>query len=127
MLTAIRETGEEVGLELHTDNLLGRLDDVIATAHGREVDLVVSPFVFSLPSPQPLVLSSEVVSAHFFSLSILASGSVDSELELAHELGVSTLPAWDIEGRQVWGLTHRMVSSLLARVRLSSDSSGPPP
>ena len=46
---AVRETREEVGLDLETNGiLLGRLSDVAAVGRGRPMSLVIEPFVYSV-------------------------------------------------------------------------------
>src|SRR5207248_637661 len=45
--TAVRETREEVGIDLaRHGELLGTLDDLRAVGHGRPLDLVITPFVY---------------------------------------------------------------------------------
>ena len=52
MATAVRETAEEIGLDLgRQGDLLGGLDEVHALARGRPVDLGITPFVFRLRGP----------------------------------------------------------------------------
>src|SRR5262245_25433216 len=47
--TAVRETKEEIGLDLLPDrNLVGRLDDLAAIVRGNRVGLVIAPFVFAI-------------------------------------------------------------------------------
>ncbi|MEM8904154.1 MAG: CoA pyrophosphatase [Actinomycetota bacterium] len=61
---ALRETGEEIGLALSPDHLLGRLDDY-PTRSG----YVISPFVFwAGPEAEPVANPDEVASIHRISL-----------------------------------------------------------
>ena len=61
---ALRETDEEVGLQLSTEYLLGRLDDY-PTRSG----YVISPFVFWCPSDiEPVANPDEVASLHRIAL-----------------------------------------------------------
>jgi 8-oxo-dGTP pyrophosphatase MutT (NUDIX family) len=111
--TAIRETWEEVGIDLERQaELLGELDPIRATAGGRSIDMVVSPFVFCVKTITPVVTSAEVVEAHWAPLQPLFDGSADARLTVQHPEGTVTLPAWRVANRDVWGLTYRMVGSL---------------
>ena len=120
--TAVRETREEVGLDLGAGaELVGRLDDLPAMARGRPAGLIIASFVFELIGSAELVTNAEVEEALWAPLTPLAHGSFDSNLPYEHEGKTLTLPAWDVEGRIVWGLTHRILSTLFEVVR--SDQS----
>lgn len=109
---AIRETREEIGLDLSTAEPLGRLDD-IAGAH---LPIIVSCFAFHLPAMPKLNLNSEVSAARWFPL--------DHLLDPAHH--VSTVvnfrgesfsrPAINLFGpgeRVLWGITYRLTVQFL--------------
>jgi 8-oxo-dGTP pyrophosphatase MutT (NUDIX family) len=114
LATAVREVKEEVGLELDLDyHLVGRLDDVEATTQGQRVGLVVTPFVFFLPRLFPLCQSAEVGEFLWAPLDKLLDGSFATTHEVLLPEGPVTLPGWRIGNRLVWGLTYRMVDSLL--------------
>ena len=116
--TAIRETLEEVGLDLGTSaQLVGRLDDLPAMARGRPAGLIISSFVFELVGAAELVKNAEVEETLWAPLTPLALGALDSTLPYEFEGRKLTLPAWDVEGRIVWGLTHRILSTLFEVVR----------
>jgi 8-oxo-dGTP pyrophosphatase MutT (NUDIX family) len=112
--TAIRETAEEVGLALSRDgDLVGRLDDLPAIARGKKVGLVITPFVFAIPGDVDLTLNDdEVHEALWTKLGPLARGERDTGFPYRFEDTELTLPAYDVDGRIVWGLTHRMLSAL---------------
>ena len=121
--TAIRETREEVGLELERDaELLGAIDDLRATAKGRTLDLVVAPFVFCVKTLTPIVPSHEVVAAHWAPIKPLLDGTAQTELSVTQPGGVIRVPAWNVAGNAVWGLTYRMVCSFFA-LATASDAS----
>ncbi|BGP41414.1 hypothetical protein JCM10449v2_005394 [Rhodotorula kratochvilovae] len=75
--TALRETWEEVGLDLAEKDWLsiGQLDDrEITTSLGKRLLMILSPFVFLHTSPYPPVpelQESEVASAHWIPLDLL--------------------------------------------------------
>jgi len=116
--TAIRETREEVSLDLEADAvLLGRLDELPAVARGRRTGLTIAPFVFELTRDAPLHFNGEVSEIVWAPLSQLFRGELATVF--SYELGgqLLELPAHDVQGRIVWGLTHRMLESLFALLR----------
>jgi len=114
--TAMRETAEEVGLALDREGtLVGRLDDLPAVARGRRAGLVIAPFVFQLAGPEPPELRpapGEVAEVLWAPLGPLLRGERDATYPYEHEGRHIPLPAYDVDGRIVWGLTHRMLSAL---------------
>lgn len=118
LATAIRETREEVGLDLVAcGRPLGRLEPVRAVAQGKVLPLTISPFVFVATRPAPLVLGDEAAAAFWLPLERVAAGELCGRYE--YRLGPTRLqlPCWEFEGHTVWGLTHRMIEALLALVR----------
>lgn len=115
--TAMRETREETGLDLAAAPRLGRLGATRAIAKGKILPMTITPFVFHLREDQPLVLNHEAVDTFWFPLARAATGELDDRYE--YKLGPIpwTLPCWRWEGRTVWGLTHKMLSDLIAVVR----------
>ncbi len=77
LYTAMRETWEEVGIDLAEKEFtcVGQLDDrEITTSLGKRLLMVLSPYVFiqnSPFSPHPDLQPSEVASAHWIPLSLL--------------------------------------------------------
>ncbi|HVU02024.1 MAG TPA: CoA pyrophosphatase [Polyangiaceae bacterium] len=114
--TAIRETEEEIGLRLARDrDLVGRLDDLPAIARGKPVGLVIAPFVFAVhdESDVPLVLNErEVREALWTPITPLLRGERNTTFPYRHDHGELALPAYDVDGRIVWGLTYRMLAEL---------------
>lgn len=118
LATAIRETREELGVDLTRGaRLLGRLGAVKAIAKGKVLPMTITPFVFHLAEEQPITLSPEAVDAFWFPLARAATGELDDRYE--YKLGPVPfpLPCWRCEGRTVWGLTHQMLGELIAVVR----------
>jgi 8-oxo-dGTP pyrophosphatase MutT (NUDIX family) len=107
--TAIRETREETGVDLTQAELLGCLDPVPAQARGRRVALVIRPFVFALSETQPIGTSDEVDEALWCPLAPLYSGAWATTFKYEFDSHTLTLPAWNVGGRVVWGLTHAML------------------
>jgi 8-oxo-dGTP pyrophosphatase MutT (NUDIX family) len=112
--TARRETLEEVGLDLDADaSYLGRLELVPAIARGRLVGLTIAPFVFHLTGTPALSPNREVVEVVWAPLGELVRGENATVVRYGVEGQTIELPAWDFEGRVVWGLTYRMLQALL--------------
>jgi len=116
--TAMRETEEEIGLVLPPTSLVAPLDDLEAVARGRRTGMLIRPFVFHWTAPQLPVLrpNYEVAETLWAPLAPLYAGERDTERPYNMGGQVWKLPAWDVDGRIVWGLTHRILSNLFERV-----------
>jgi 8-oxo-dGTP pyrophosphatase MutT (NUDIX family) len=115
LVTALRETREEVGLDLEADaTLLGALQPLEAMALGKRQGFSITPFVFFLNGPGTLALDpSEVAEALWAPLDALARGEHQARHSYRHGQVTREMPAFDVQGRVVWGLTHRMLVNLL--------------
>jgi 8-oxo-dGTP pyrophosphatase MutT (NUDIX family) len=117
--TAIRETREEVGIDLAAHGrLLGTLDDVQAVWRAQRVDIVIVPHVFRLdaevtPIPDP----SEVDAALWTPLGPMLRGETRTSFAYRHEDQDLQLPAWRVGEDIVWGLTQRMLEGLFGLFR----------
>ncbi|MCU0304549.1 MAG: CoA pyrophosphatase, partial [Thermoanaerobaculales bacterium] len=61
LAAAVRETVEEIGLDLERDGeLIGRLSDVAAVGRGRPLALVIEPYVFAVGPAAELSPNHEV-------------------------------------------------------------------
>ncbi len=112
--TAMRETREEVGLDLAAHGtLITRLADVAAVARGRRTGLTIAPFVFALHEDPVLRFDpAEVSDALWAPLGPLARGEGAGTLDYEVEGKVVVLPCLHVEGHVVWGLTYRMLQLL---------------
>ncbi|HET7292309.1 MAG TPA: CoA pyrophosphatase, partial [Vicinamibacteria bacterium] len=126
--TAVRETAEEIGLDLGAaGECLGPLDEVRAMARMRPMNLAIAPFVFRLRRDAPLVLSDEVTSAHWLPLEELLSPRHRSTHAYEHEGARLEFPCIRYDALVIWGLTYRMFSALqeaLARETATADHAG---
>jgi 8-oxo-dGTP pyrophosphatase MutT (NUDIX family) len=122
--TAIRETREEIGIDLEQSaELLGRLDDQIPGG-SREFSqgLIVASFVWCLEEAPDLVPNGiEVDEIHWVPLSPLYTGERDMVYPFQWRDQTMQLPAYRIGDeraeRVVWGLTHRILETLFQRLR----------
>jgi 8-oxo-dGTP pyrophosphatase MutT (NUDIX family) len=113
--TAIRETWEEIGLDLQTHaRLLGGLETLPAVARGKQIGMYVTPYVFELCTEPPLTFSEEVAEVIWAPLPALARGELSTTIPYHFEGRELRLPAWDVQGRIVWGMTYKMLETLLA-------------
>lgn len=119
LATAIRETREEVGIDLSVNHLLGRLPDVPAFSRSKGVSLVVTPFVFAVRGEVSVVPNVEVATTLWVPLATLARGEGKSTFELDYEGKKYNLPCIHLEPGQhrLWGMTYRMLETLLDAVR----------
>jgi len=122
LATAIRETREELSIDLATSaRFLGALDPIAATGRtlGRPLPATgVAPFVFAEARPRALAPApgAEAESVFWLPIERAAGGGYDSEMQYTH-LGVPmTFPCWRFEGYVIWGLTYRMLRSLIETV-----------
>jgi 8-oxo-dGTP pyrophosphatase MutT (NUDIX family) len=119
IVTATRETMEEVGVDLTRDaGVIGRLDELRAIARHRPLDLVISPIVFALRAPVALQPSPrEVESAIWVPLDHLASAAARTTYTRTLDDITSDFPALRFEHYTIWGLTHRILDGFLEIVR----------
>lgn len=110
--TAIRETREEVGLDLVGSEVLGQLDDLPAVARAKRTGLVITPFVFALDEAPQLALNHEVAEAVWAPLEPLASGASATTFSYEIEGRTLSVPGLRVGPHIVWGLTYRMLQML---------------
>jgi 8-oxo-dGTP pyrophosphatase MutT (NUDIX family) len=111
--TAIRETKEEVGLDLSRQaDHIGQLDDLQAIARGKPQETVIRPFVFEVRRDSPLrVDEREVAEALWAPLLPLYRGEADTVRPYQWHGTQIDFPAYDVSGHVVWGLTYQMLRS----------------
>lgn len=118
LATAVRETAEEVGLDLAgRGEALGALDEVEALARMRPMGLTISPFVFRLREGEEARALSEVRSVHWLPLALLLGPSLRSTHEYVHEGAALGFPCLRTGDLVIWGLTYRMFEGLEQRLR----------
>jgi 8-oxo-dGTP pyrophosphatase MutT (NUDIX family) len=117
-LTAVRETGEEIGVDLESGaRLLGQLDDVHPRTR-RIPAIAITPFVVAVGPEVVPRTSSEVEYAVWVPLRVIvdkgARGTLVHEAESEREF--ETI---EYGGHTIWGLTLRILSQveeLLGRI-----------
>jgi 8-oxo-dGTP pyrophosphatase MutT (NUDIX family) len=114
--TAARETAEEVGLELRADHLIGSLDDVVPRTPVLP-PIAVRPYVFLLSTRPTLSLNPEVAATHWVPLDHLLDPDTYHTVRLEIRGESRDVPAYRLEDGIVWGMTERVITSLLHEVR----------
>lgn len=113
---AVRETSEEVGIELREDELLGALP----TVYGRTQHVLVTPFVFLLKRHVRIRLNEEVASSFWASLADLAKATVTKAIVHVRE-GTFTVDCYNYNNHVIWGLTYRIINILVGRIPSDGD------
>jgi 8-oxo-dGTP pyrophosphatase MutT (NUDIX family) len=113
--TAVRETAEEVGIDLEGHGqLITALNEVPAYSGGKPVDMVVSPFLFMLDRvretrPDP----SEVAAAIWLPLAAFQGEANRGTTPIDTPRFKAEMPAFIVNSNIVWGLTYRMIEDFL--------------
>ena len=125
--TAVRETLEEIGIDLGRDGaFLGPLDEVRAMARMRPQNLVIAPHVFRLATPAEAVAGPEVTSVHWLPLDQIRQERWISTIDYAHEGATLEFPCLRYDGLVIWGLTFRMFTGFSERLAaVASPATGP--
>ncbi len=115
--TATREALEEIGLDLAAHaRAVARLPDVMPYARMPH-PLTVTAFVFALTTDAPLTLNEEVADVVWAPLpAVLANEGATRFLWQKDGLDLD-LPALNVRGHVIWGLTYRMVELLREAAR----------
>jgi 8-oxo-dGTP pyrophosphatase MutT (NUDIX family) len=113
--TAIRETREEVGIDLARADVLGRLPDLPAFTRTRRARLVVSPFVFGIRGDVTVVPNHEVAETLWVPMSLLASDEGRGTFTWRSGDEAMELPCIRLPPAQhvLWGMTYRMLETML--------------
>lgn len=115
---ALRETREEVGLDLAASGqLLGRLSEVRTHLPLGSIPHSVVPFVFSVDGDPDFAPNEEVQEVLWVPLSFLADDSNRSAFTWVRKGLPLPMPCFRFEGRVIWGLTLRIVDDLLSLSR----------
>ena len=115
--TALRETREEMGIDLASD---GRVLGALERLHPMSPSLPplsIAPFVALLTRDAPLALSNEVADAFWVPLAILQLPDASSDVEVVLSNGTRRTVRAFVHGRYtIWGLTERIIRDLLSRL-----------
>jgi 8-oxo-dGTP pyrophosphatase MutT (NUDIX family) len=112
LVTAIRETREETGVDLSAAERLGALDDLYPRTAALPA-VVVRPFVFALASRPTLVPGVEAARVFWLPLARLSQRGVRRDLTLPVRGVERTFPAYVIDEIVIWGMTERILTPFL--------------
>ena len=117
LATAVRETKEELGLDLSDSLTLGRLSDLEGGPRGTRQRLRVTPHLFWLSGERPAVTPNHEVAAAVW---VSVADLINEERYIQYPyppLGTDLWPGIEVEGdRVIWGLTLRMLIDLFERL-----------
>ncbi len=125
--TAVRETREEIGLDLERHGrLLGHLDYMNINPIGTGTDMLIVPFVFvvdhDLPAFQP---NHEVAAVLWGSVNNMFHGRSATRRDMDVAGGTQAFPGYSVHDEIVWGLTYRMLHGFFEALdptwRISDD------
>lgn len=123
LATAVRETFEEVGIDLEAGGeVLGRLG-VVEPKSPLAPRVSVAPFVLVAPAEYhvrhdgevtpPLVLSEEVAAAFWVPVSKLRTGGRSDVFKMVFAGVEREWPAYPSEHGPIWGITERILTEFL--------------
>ena len=111
LATAVRETHEEVSVQLGTAALLGRLADHSPAISPRH-SIVIRPFVFGLPERPVTTLSEEVAGIEWIELSRLSGHACRADVDAGGERRL--VDCYQMNNLLIWGLTYRILRDFLS-------------
>lgn len=117
--TAIRETYEEVGIQLSTVDCLGRLSDIQGRNRLGLQPFFIRPFVFWLENEsQPSLDNTEVADFFTVELEWLVDSRNREEYPLQIENSLHKMPSIVMPNKlSLWGLTYLITSEFLEKIK----------
>jgi 8-oxo-dGTP pyrophosphatase MutT (NUDIX family) len=110
LATAIRETHEELGIELAGTRVIGNLP-VLQPYTSGPAGIEVTPFVFLTPVAVEPQLGPEAAAAFWLPIEKAAAGAFDAEPVYGGT--ARGYPSWVYESHTIWGLTWRILRDLI--------------
>jgi 8-oxo-dGTP pyrophosphatase MutT (NUDIX family) len=116
LTTAIRETLEEIGVDLSSAERLGVLDDLYPRTPVLP-PVVVRPFVFALTTRPTIVPSQEVQSAFWVPFRTLQADGVRGTITVDHPgIPRQAFPSYTVGKHTIWGMSERILTPLISLV-----------
>lgn len=114
--TALRETWEETGIDLHLHGrVLGTLDE-LRPRTATLPSIIVTPVVVALEAAPALVLNHEVAEAFWIPVETLRDPAVSRESSVHVRGATWRVPSFVLGEHVVWGMTERILRQLLSRL-----------
>ena len=121
---AVRETLEEIGLDLAASEYLCALDHHYAAPRGPRMDMLIAPHVFVLEGDPSFSLNYEVAEVVWAPLESLAANGLHDTETLPMAGKPTVFNGYRLAGGHfVWGLTYRMLKDFF----LTLNPDWPPP
>ncbi|AKV04549.1 MutT/nudix family protein [Labilithrix luteola] len=123
LVTAIRETCEEVGIDLTNADLVARLPDLLPYTRTKRA-VTVTPFVFALKSDVVPTPNEEVAGTYWIPFDKLARGEGRGTFPWVWEGKTLELPCIRFEpgGEILWGMTYRMLETMIEALGPEDDA-----
>jgi 8-oxo-dGTP pyrophosphatase MutT (NUDIX family) len=114
--TAVRETLEEIGLDLKSQGrLLGLLDYLDVTPLGTKIEMVIAPYVYALEGEMPPFRpNSEVADVLWGSIHDMYYGASHTSREFHIRGETRSFSGYGVQDQIVWGLTYRMLGQFFS-------------
>jgi 8-oxo-dGTP pyrophosphatase MutT (NUDIX family) len=119
MATAVRETQEEVGIDLDAD---ARFIGYLGSFQARKRSIWVVPSVFMLVRLPVVTPNLEVASFKWMPFREILATEHRSTYKLNRGGELHVFPALDLEGYLVWGLTERILSTLAGAAQTDAST-----
>lgn len=113
---ALRETAEEVGVDLHQAAFVAPLDELASPVRSGTHRLVISPFVWQLPGRVETHPNHEVARVYWFHLSRFLRGEGRGTFPFTWKGATVPMPVIQLGDADIWGLTLRILEDLLRRL-----------
>ncbi len=120
--TAVRETREELALDLAPAQRLGALAPVYSP---RVAPLRVDAWTFWLDRVPPLDPNEEVASTHWFGLDRLLLYEGRATFPFTWKGQKIAMPCYRLDGCFIWGMSLRLIDDLLDRLRTHPEAPSP--
>lgn len=121
LATAVRETREEIGVDLETAERVATLSDLRPRTPVLP-PVYVRPFVFAVERRPALVMNREVQTAFWVPFRRLHDPSVRRDVTIAVAGLERTFPGYVLDRYVIWGMTERILTPLLEMVRETGTS-----
>lgn len=114
LATAIRESREELAIDLSSMRLLGAMPVMHPFTSGPS-GIEVTPFVFATDAIVTTQCGPEALSSFWLPLDQAEAGVLDGTY--TYPGTTRQFPSWSFEGHVIWGLTWRILGDVLATSR----------
>jgi len=120
LYAALREAGEEIGLQAEDVDVLGELDDALTLSTG----YLISPFVAFIPYPYNFEANEKEVEEIFsVPLSAFLEDKAHFKQDYQASGGIGPVYTYEYERHVIWGATARILTRFVELLR-ESDIEG---